>query len=230
MPPETTSTFIRPKRLDAARKSLADMGGSFKSIFMTMGAHDLVAIYEAPDDAVAARFTLGVMPGRQRSIDADLGAGLIDETGARRRREEIQRYADFYGAMDGAAKFVRGDAIAGLIIEPMQGAGGQVPTPPGYLAGLKEICQRHGIYLIYDESQTAFGRCGAMSAAEYYGVAPDMMALTKGLGGGFAVGALLAREDLKNLNAAEEHTTFGSSPVAFAAALATIEVMERLGL
>jgi len=120
--------------------------------------------------------------------------------------------------------------IAGLIIEPMQGAGGQVPTPPGYLAGLKEICQRHGIYLIYDESQTAFGRCGAMSAAEYYGVAPDMMALTKGLGGGFAVGALLAREDLKNLNAAEEHTTFGSSPVAFAAALATIEVMERLGL
>ena len=62
---------------------------------------------------VAARFTLDAMPGRQMSIDADLGAGLIDETEARRRREEISRYADFYGAMDGAAKFVRGDAVAG---------------------------------------------------------------------------------------------------------------------
>jgi 4-aminobutyrate aminotransferase-like enzyme len=120
--------------------------------------------------------------------------------------------------------------IAGLIIEPMQGAGGQIPTPPGYLAGLKGICQRHGIFLIYDESQTAFGRCGAMSAAEYYGVAPDMMVLTKGLGGGFPVGALLAREDLKGYTAAEEHTTFSSSPVSFAAALAAIEVTLRLDL
>ena len=73
---------------------------------------------------VAARFTLDAMPGRQMSIDADLGAGLIDETEARRRREEIQRYADFYGAMDGAAKFVRGDAIAGLIIVAINLVGG----------------------------------------------------------------------------------------------------------
>ncbi len=73
---------------------------------------------------VAARFTLDAMPGRQMSIDADLGAGLIDEAEARRRREEIQRYADFYGAMDGAAKFVRGDAIAGLLITGINLVGG----------------------------------------------------------------------------------------------------------
>lgn len=73
---------------------------------------------------VAARFTLDAMPGRQMSIDADLGAGLIDETEARRRREEISRYADFYGAMDGAAKFVRGDAIAGLLITAINLVGG----------------------------------------------------------------------------------------------------------
>jgi 4-aminobutyrate aminotransferase-like enzyme len=120
--------------------------------------------------------------------------------------------------------------VAGLIIEPMQGAGGQVPTPPGYLAGLKALCQHYGIFLIYDESQTAFGRCGAMSAAEYYGVPPDMMVLTKGLGGGFPVGALLAREDMQGYTAAEEHTTFSSNPVAFAAALAAIEVTLRLDL
>jgi flagellar biosynthesis protein FlhA len=75
---------------------------------------------------VAARFTLDAMPGRQMSIDADLGAGIIDEAEARRRREEIARYADFYGAMDGAAKFVRGDAVAGLIIVAINLVGGFV--------------------------------------------------------------------------------------------------------
>ncbi len=73
---------------------------------------------------VAARFTLDAMPGRQMSIDADLSAGLIDEVEARRRREEINNYADFYGSMDGAAKFVRGDAIAGLVITAINLIGG----------------------------------------------------------------------------------------------------------
>ncbi|WP_423230711.1 flagellar biosynthesis protein FlhA [Clostridium scatologenes] len=65
---------------------------------------------------VSARFTLDAMPGKQMSIDADLNSGLIDESGARKRREDLQHEADFYGAMDGASKFVKGDAIAGLII------------------------------------------------------------------------------------------------------------------
>jgi 4-aminobutyrate aminotransferase/(S)-3-amino-2-methylpropionate transaminase len=121
-------------------------------------------------------------------------------------------------------------SIAGLIIEPMQGAGGQVPTPPGYLAGLREICDKRGIFLIFDESQTACGRIGVMSAAEYYSVMPDMFVLTKGLGGGFPVGALVARADLKRFTAVEEHTTFGADPVPFAAALANIAVIEGTGL
>jgi flagellar biosynthesis protein FlhA len=75
---------------------------------------------------VAARFTLDAMPGKQMAIDADLGAGLIDETEARRRRSEVARYADFYGAMDGAAKFVRGDAVACLVITAINLVGGFV--------------------------------------------------------------------------------------------------------
>lgn len=75
---------------------------------------------------VAARFTLDAMPGKQMSIDADLGAGLIDELEAKRRREEINRYADFYGSMDGAAKFVRGDAVAGIVITFINLIGGFV--------------------------------------------------------------------------------------------------------
>src|SRR5205823_1466986 len=65
---------------------------------------------------VAARFTLDAMPGKQMAIDADLNAGIINEAGARERREAIAQEADFYGAMDGASKFVRGDAIAGIVI------------------------------------------------------------------------------------------------------------------
>lgn len=75
---------------------------------------------------VAARFTLDAMPGRQMSIDADLSAGLIDEAEARIRREEIARYSDFYGSMDGAAKFVRGDAAASLVITAVNLLGGFV--------------------------------------------------------------------------------------------------------
>ena len=73
---------------------------------------------------VAARFTLDAMPGKQMSIDADLNSGLIDEAGAKQRRQDIQREADFYGAMDGASKFVKGDAIAGLIITTINIVGG----------------------------------------------------------------------------------------------------------
>ena len=75
---------------------------------------------------VAARFTLDAMPGKQMSIDADLNAGLIDDAEARRRRQEIEREADFYGAMDGASKFVRGDAIAGIVITLINILGGLV--------------------------------------------------------------------------------------------------------
>lgn len=75
---------------------------------------------------VAARFTLDAMPGKQMSIDADLNAGLIDEDGARARRKEIAREAEFYGAMDGASKFVRGDAIAGIIITLVNIVGGLI--------------------------------------------------------------------------------------------------------
>ena len=73
---------------------------------------------------VAARFALDGMPGRQMAIDADLNAGIIDEREAQRRRQDITRQADFFGAMDGASKFVRGDAIAGIIITLINIVGG----------------------------------------------------------------------------------------------------------
>ncbi|MDP2498916.1 MAG: flagellar biosynthesis protein FlhA [Candidatus Palauibacterales bacterium] len=95
-------------------------------IFLILVAINFVVITKGAGRVaeVAARFTLDAMPGRQMSIDGDLSAGLIDDEEARRRRQEINREADFYGAMDGAAKFVRGDAIAGLLITGINIVGG----------------------------------------------------------------------------------------------------------
>src|SRR3954468_16165159 len=97
------------------------MGGSFiigLIVFAILGLVNFVVITKGSGRIaeVAARFTLDSMPGKQMAIDADLSAGLIDETEAKKRRKELEQESTFFGAMDGASKFVRGDAIAGLII------------------------------------------------------------------------------------------------------------------
>ncbi len=99
---------------------------------------------------VAARFTLDAMPGKQMAIDADLNAGIIDEEEARRRREEIQREADFYGAMDGASKFVRGDAIAGLIITFINIVGGLIIGVLQYKMSLSKAAKTYTILTVGD--------------------------------------------------------------------------------
>ncbi|KAA0257118.1 flagellar biosynthesis protein FlhA [Deferribacter autotrophicus] len=99
---------------------------------------------------VAARFTLDAMPGKQMSIDADLNAGLIDEQTARKRREEIQRQADFYGAMDGASKFVRGDAVAGLIITAINIVGGLIIGVAQHGMTISDAAKRFTILTVGD--------------------------------------------------------------------------------
>ncbi len=105
------------------------IGGDFvvgAIIFLILVIVNFVVITKGAEriSEVAARFTLDSMPGKQMAIDADLGAGLIDERTARERRGQIQREADFHGAMDGASKFVRGDAVAGLLILAINVVGG----------------------------------------------------------------------------------------------------------
>jgi len=99
---------------------------------------------------VAARFTLDAMPGKQMSIDADLNAGIIDENEARKRREDISHQADFYGAMDGASKFVRGDAIAGLLITVINIVGGIVIGVLQHNMSLADAASRYTVLTIGD--------------------------------------------------------------------------------
>ncbi len=121
----------------------------------------------------------------------------------------------------------------GCIIEPMQGPGGQIPAPVEFLAGLKEICKKNKILLIYDEAQTGFGRTGKMFASEWYNsvynkdVSPDIMTLTKGAAAGVPIGITAAHSKLRTLTEFEDHSTFSSPPLAMAACLVSIEILQK---
>jgi 4-aminobutyrate aminotransferase-like enzyme len=128
--------------------------------------------------------------------------------------------------------------FAGVMIEPIQAGGGQIPAPPEVLRKLKEVCEEEKIFLIYDECQTGMWRCGKyFTVTERYekefniDVSPDMMSFTKGIGGGFPLGALVVSPKFKKrFSPSEEHTTFSSDPVAMAAGLAAIGVIEKAKL
>lgn len=120
---------------------------------------------------------------------------------------------------------------AAIIVEPVQGEGGIIPAKPGYLAGLRALCDQHGILLIVDEVQTGLGRTGKMFASEHDGITPDLMPLAKALGGGVVpIGATLGTPAVWHRVFGENpliHTsTFGGNPLACAAALAALEVIE----
>jgi predicted acetylornithine/succinylornithine family transaminase len=113
-----------------------------------------------------------------------------------------------------------------LLVEPVQGEGGVNVPAEGYLAGLRRVCDRHGLLLMLDEIQTGMGRTGRLFAYEHEDVTPDVMALAKGLGAGMPIGALLATGKASQAFAPGTHgSTFGGNPLACAAGLASLEVL-----
>ncbi len=116
--------------------------------------------------------------------------------------------------------------IAAIMVEPIQGEGGYLVPPAGFLAGLRSICDEHGILLIFDEVQSGIGRTGRMFASEHDGVAPDIMALAKGLGSGLPIGAMVARRRIMEQWKRGAHgNTYGGNPLACAAANATLDLV-----
>jgi len=115
---------------------------------------------------------------------------------------------------------------AAIVVEPVQGEGGIIPADAEYLRGLRTVADEFGLLLIFDEVQCGLGRTGKLFAHEWSGVTPDVMALAKGLGGGFPVGACLATERAAKFMVAGTHgSTFGGNPLAMAAANAVLDVV-----
>jgi len=148
-----------------------------------------------------------------------------------------QKYLDGFGPkVEGfdQVPFANHDAIekaitpetAAILIEPIQGEGGVRTVPTQCLRGLRELCDRHGILLMFDEVQCGVGRTGKLFAHERSGVTPDVMALAKGIGGGFPMGACLATfDEAKGMTAGTHGSTFGGNPLAMAVGNAVLDVI-----
>ncbi len=125
-----------------------------------------------------------------------------------------------------ALKAVIGPQTAAIAIEPIQGEGGIKEMQPEFLRALRQLCDDNGLLLIFDEIQTGVGRTGKLFAYEWSGVAPDLMAVAKGIGGGFPVGACLATAETAAALAPGTHgTTFGGNPLAMAVGNAVLDVI-----
>jgi 4-aminobutyrate aminotransferase len=117
--------------------------------------------------------------------------------------------------------------VAAILVEPIQGEGGYLVPPDSFLSGLRALCDRHGILLIFDEVQCGIGRSGRMFASQHWGVAPDIMTLAKGLASGLPMGLVVARRPIMEKWKRGAHgNTFGGNPLCCAAALATLELVE----
>lgn len=120
------------------------------------------------------------------------------------------------------------EMVAAIIMEPVAGEGGYIVPPQEFVTGVRNICDKYGILLIYDEIQTGVGRTGKMYASEHFGVRPDIFSTAKGLASGFPLSAVIAKaEIMKQWPSGAHGGTFGGNPVACAAALATIELLEN---
>lgn len=130
-----------------------------------------------------------------------------------------------FGDLD-AVKAAISDATAAILIEPIMGEGGVRVVPSQFLKALRELCDRHGLLLVFDEVQTGIGRSGELFAYQRTGIAPDIMGLAKALGGGFPIGACLATaEAAKGMTAGTHGSTFGGNPLATTVGLAVLDVV-----
>jgi acetylornithine aminotransferase/acetylornithine/N-succinyldiaminopimelate aminotransferase len=136
---------------------------------------------------------------------------------------ELNNLASFEALID--------EQTAAIFVESIQGEGGVNPATPGFLLGLRELCNRHNLLLMLDEVQCGIGRTGKFFAFEHSGVRPDAIGMAKGLGGGFPIGAIWIGEGAADLFQPGMHgTTFGGTPLACAAALATLDIIADEGL
>ena len=116
--------------------------------------------------------------------------------------------------------------VAAIFVEPIQGEGGYIVPPAGWLGDLRQLCDRHGILLVLDEVQSGVGRTGTMWACEHDGVEPDILCVGKGLASGLPLAGIVARSELMNWEPGGHGSTFGGNPVACAAASATLQLVE----
>ncbi|MEO6879670.1 MAG: acetylornithine transaminase [Mycobacteriaceae bacterium] len=219
-----SNLYVAEPPLALAEALLAHVGAPGRVLFTNSGA-----------EANEAAFKIARRTGRRRIIAAENGfhgrtmgaLALTGQPGKRAPFEPMPAGVEFvpYGDAAALANAVDDDTAA-VFLEPIQGEGGVVVPPPGYLAAARDVTTRHGALLVLDEVQTGVGRTGTFFAYTADGITPDVITLAKGLGGGLPIGACIgvgAAGDL--LHPGEHGTTFGGNPVCCAAALAVLHTL-----
>jgi len=225
----TSNLYYTEPQVELA-KLLADISVHDKSFFCNSGA-------EANEGAVklARKFTgKGEIIAMENSFHGRTLA-MITATGQHKYKKGFEPLPEGfkhvnYGDVEAVADSIT-DNTAAVLVEPIQGEGGIIIPPEGYLEELKKVCHENDVLLIFDEVQTGFGRTGEMFASQTFKVAPDITTLAKAIAGGFPMGAVLASEEVGNAFEPGDHAaTFGGGPLACAAALASIQTIQDEGL
>jgi 4-aminobutyrate aminotransferase len=124
-------------------------------------------------------------------------------------------------------QIVPAEEVAGILLEPIQGEGGYIVPPPGFFPALRQLCDKYGILLIADEVQSGMGRTGKWWAIEHFGVEPDILTSAKGIASGVPLGACIARKSIMTWERGAHGNTYGGNPLACAAGVKTIELIQR---
>jgi acetylornithine/LysW-gamma-L-lysine aminotransferase len=216
-----------------------DQRGRFleKLVAVAPAGLDRVFLCNSGTEAVEAAFKFARMStGRSRLVAATRGfhgrtLGALSATWARAYREPFEPlvpgfcHAPFNDL--GALKETISSETAGVILEVVQGEGGVHLADASYLQGAQELCEKYGALLIVDEVQTGYGRTGTMFACEHHGIRPDLMCIAKSMAGGVPMGACLIGPRVPPLALLSHGSTFGGNPLACAAAIATLDVMQQ---
>jgi 4-aminobutyrate aminotransferase len=228
-----TDFYYSPQVLLAERLAALAPGGEPKRVFFTnSGAEAIEAALK-----LARRHT-----GRNRALafinafhGRTYGAMSLSGSKPMQRRGFSPLVPDIhhvrYGDLESVTALFRTicppEELAAIFVEPIQGEGGYIVPPPEFLPGLRRLCDQHGVLLVLDEVQSGIGRTGKMFASEHWGVAGDIVCLAKGIANGLPLGAIVARASVMDWPSGSHASTFGGNPVACAASLATLRLVEE---
>jgi 4-aminobutyrate aminotransferase len=213
---EAVETAIKLARYHTGRSNFIGFTGAFHG--RTMGAVTFTAskvtyhrgFYPLMNGVLHAPFPNPYRPVLERLPGEDYGATVV-----RYIEDEILGH------------ILPPDEVAGILVETIQGEGGYIVPPPGFFPALRELCNKHEILLIVDEVQCGMGRTGKWWAIEHFGVEPDILTTAKGIASGMPLGACVARKSVMDWPRGSHGNTFGGNPIACAAALATLDLIEN---
>ncbi len=213
---ESVESAIKLARLHTGRSQFIGFLGGFHG--RTMGAVTFTA-----SKPVYHRGFFPLMNGVVHVPSPDPYRPLLQSHPGEDYGETVVRYIEeqIFG------RILPPEDVAGILIEPIQGEGGYIVPTPGFFPALRDLCDRHGILLIVDEVQSGMGRTGKWWAIEHFGVEPDIVTSAKGIASGMPLGAMIARKSVMTWPKGAHGNTYGGNPIACAASLATIDLLEK---